>query len=136
MGKALPDEVSCMRIGLVQACPFLEMKVALVFYFCDASDLCKWTALQVKWKFDGISGILLLVTHVVGSSIFILRKEFEFFGILGADVDTLLEGLFRALDKGEYLMILGLILHKTYVVTHHLNRLDETVQMRSYNIWC
>ena len=23
---------------------------------------------------------------------------------------------------------------KTYVVTHHLNRLDETVQMRGHNI--
>ena len=27
------------------------------------------------------------------------------------------------------------ILHKEYVVTPHLNRLDETVQMRGHNIW-
>ena len=24
---------------------------------------------------------------------------------------------------------------KTYIVTPHLNRLDETVQMRGHNIW-
>ena len=38
----------------------------------------------------------------------------------------------RALDKREYLMILFLISH--LIVTHHLNCLDEPVQMRSHNI--
>ena len=38
MGKALPDELSCKWIGLVQACLFLEIKFALVFSFCDASS--------------------------------------------------------------------------------------------------
>ena len=45
----------------------------------------------------------------------------------------------RALDKGEYLVIIRdnfcLICIKTYVVTPHLNRLTETVQMRGHNIW-
>ena len=45
---------------------------------------------------------------------------------------------FRALDKREYLVIIRDILCisciKTYVVTPHLNRLDETVQMRGHNI--
>ena len=43
-----------------------------------------------------------------------------------------------ALDKNEYLVILMdnlSILHKTYVVIPHLNRIDETVQMRVHNIW-
>ena len=45
----------------------------------------------------------------------------------------------RALDKREYLMIVWdnfcEFCIKTYVVTSHLNRLDETVQMRGHNIW-
>ena len=39
----------------------------------------------------------------------------------------------RALDKRENLMILFLI-SQPYVVTPHLNRLAETVQMRGHNI--
>ena len=42
--------------------------------------------------------------------------------------------LYRALDKREYLVIIRdnfcLFCIKTYVVTPHLNCLDETVQMR------
>ena len=45
----------------------------------------------------------------------------------------------RALDKREYLVIIRDIFCqfycKTYFVTPHLNRLDETVQMRGHNIW-
>ena len=45
----------------------------------------------------------------------------------------------RALDKREYLVIIRdnfcQFFIKTYVVTLHLNRLDETVQMRGHNIW-
>ena len=45
----------------------------------------------------------------------------------------------RALDKREYLVIIKnnfcLFCIKTYVVTSHLNSLDETVQMRGHNIW-
>ena len=45
----------------------------------------------------------------------------------------------RALDKREYLVMIKDIFSyfciKTYVVTPHLNRLDETVQMRGHNIW-
>ena len=41
---------------------------------------------------------------------------------------------FRALEKRENKVIIRdnflLILHKMYVVTPHLNRLDETLQMR------
>ena len=41
--------------------------------------------------------------------------------------------------KREYLVIIGDNLcqfcTKTYVVTPHLIRLDETVQMRGHNIW-
>ena len=37
----------------------------------------------------------------------------------------------RALDKKEYLMI---VRDTFYVVSPHLNRLDETVQMRDHNI--
>ena len=44
----------------------------------------------------------------------------------------------RALDKREYLVIIGdnfcKFFIKTYVVTPHLNRLDKTVQMRGHNI--
>ena len=44
-----------------------------------------------------------------------------------------------ALDKKEYLVIITdnfcQFCTKTYVVTSHLNRLDETVQMRGHNIW-
>ena len=44
----------------------------------------------------------------------------------------------RAPDKREYWVIIwGNFLYfciKTYVVTPHLNRLDETVQMRGHNI--
>ena len=41
----------------------------------------------------------------------------------------------RALDKMEYLMISFLILSsKPYVVTPHLNRLVETVQLSGYNV--
>ena len=44
----------------------------------------------------------------------------------------------RALDKREYLVIIRdnfcQFCTKTYVVTTHLNRLDETVQMRGHNI--
>ena len=43
---------------------------------------------------------------------------------------------FRALDKRQYLMIFFLIFStKPYVVTPHLNCLNETVQMRGHNIW-
>ena len=45
----------------------------------------------------------------------------------------------RALDKREYLVIIRdnfcLFCFEPYVVTPHLNRLDETVQMRGHNIW-
>ena len=45
----------------------------------------------------------------------------------------------RALDKREYLVIIEdifcLFYIKTYVVTRHLNCLDEMVQMRGHNIW-
>ena len=45
----------------------------------------------------------------------------------------------RALDKREYLVIIRdnfcLFCIKTYDVTSHLNRLDETVRMRGHNIW-
>ena len=45
----------------------------------------------------------------------------------------------RALDKKEYLVIIWdnfcLFCIKSYVVIPHLNRLDETVQMRGHNIW-
>ena len=45
----------------------------------------------------------------------------------------------RALDKKEYLVIIRdnfcYFCIKAYVVTPHLNRLDETVQMRGHNIW-
>ena len=45
----------------------------------------------------------------------------------------------RALDKREYLVIIRdnfcLFCTKSYIVTPHLNRLDETVQMRGHNIW-
>ena len=42
----------------------------------------------------------------------------------------------RAQNKREYLMIIRemFILHKTYVVTPHLNRLDESAQMRGHNM--
>ena len=47
-------------------------------------------------------------------------------------------GKYRALDKREYLVIIRdnfcLFCIKAYVVTPHLNRLDETVQMRGHNI--
>ena len=45
----------------------------------------------------------------------------------------------RGLDKKEYLVIISdnfcKFCIKTFVVTPHLNRLDETVQMRGHNIW-
>ena len=45
----------------------------------------------------------------------------------------------RALDKREYLVIIGdnfcKFCIKTYVMTPHLNRLVKTVQMRGHNIW-
>ena len=44
----------------------------------------------------------------------------------------------RALDKREYLVIIKdnfcLFCFEPYVVTPHLNHLDETVQMRGHNI--
>ena len=41
----------------------------------------------------------------------------------------------RALDKREYLMIIfSYFSLKPYVVTTHLSRLAETVQMRGHNI--
>ena len=44
----------------------------------------------------------------------------------------------RAVDKRKYLVVIGDNLYKfcikTYVVTPHLNCLDETVQMRGHNI--
>ena len=47
--------------------------------------------------------------------------------------------VFRALDKMENLMInrnnFCLFCMKPYVVTPHLNRLNETVQMNGDNIW-
>ena len=36
---------------------------------------------------------------------------------------------------GDNLGYFLLILHKIYVVTPPLNRLDETVQIRGHNIW-
>ena len=43
---------------------------------------------------------------------------------------------FRGLSKGEYLLIIrDKFCTKSYVVTLHLNCLDETVQMRGQNIW-
>ena len=46
---------------------------------------------------------------------------------------------FRALDKREYFLIISdsfcKFCLKTYVVTRHLNRLEETVQMRGHNVW-
>ena len=46
---------------------------------------------------------------------------------------------FRALDKREYLMIIRdnfyQLCIETYVVTPHLNRLVETVQMRGHYLW-
>ena len=45
----------------------------------------------------------------------------------------------RAVDKREYLVIIRdnfcSFCLKTYDLTLHLNRLDETVQMRGHNIW-
>ena len=45
----------------------------------------------------------------------------------------------RALDKREYMMIIRdnfcELFIKTYVVTAHLNRLEEVVQMKGHNIW-
>ena len=47
--------------------------------------------------------------------------------------------LYRALDKSEYLVIIRdnfcNLCIKPYVVTTHLNRLNEMVQMRGNNIW-
>ena len=44
--------------------------------------------------------------------------------------------LCRALGKGEYKMIIfSHFSLKPYVVTPHLNRLIETVQMRGHNIY-
>ena len=47
-------------------------------------------------------------------------------------------GVDRALHKREYMLVIRDIFCyfsiKTYVVTPHLNRLDETVQMRGHNI--
>ena len=41
----------------------------------------------------------------------------------------------RALDKREYLMInFSYFSSKPYVVTPHLNRLNETVEVRGHNI--
>ena len=46
--------------------------------------------------------------------------------------------LYRALDKRKYLAIIrdnfSYFSSEPYVVTPHLNCLDETVQMRGYNI--
>ena len=51
----------------------------------------------------------------------------------------IIEALYRALDKSEYWVIIGdnlcLFCLKTYVVTPHLNHLNEMVQMRGQNIW-
>ena len=45
----------------------------------------------------------------------------------------------RAVDKLEYLVIIRdnfcSFCIKSYVVTPHLNRLDETVQMRGHKVW-
>ena len=53
-------------------------------------------------------------------------------------VSTLRNIQVRALDQREYLVIIEAnfcqFCTKTYVVTPHLNRLDETVQIRSHNI--
>ena len=48
--------------------------------------------------------------------------------------------LCRAVDKREYLVIIwdtfvNFAFKHIYIVTPHLNRLDETVQMRGHNIW-
>ena len=47
--------------------------------------------------------------------------------------------MYRALDKREYLVIIRdnfcIFCFEPYVVTPHLNCLDETVQMRGHNIW-
>ena len=58
---------------------------------------------------------------------------------LRTDASWSLEVGDRALDKTEYLVIIRdkfcQFSAKTYVVTPHLNRLDETVQMRGHNKW-
>ena len=40
----------------------------------------------------------------------------------------------RALDKKGYLMIISDFSLKPYIVTPHLNRRNETVQMRNHNV--
>ena len=40
----------------------------------------------------------------------------------------------RALDRREYLMIIFVISRQNYVLTPHLNHLNEMVQMRGHNI--
>ena len=58
---------------------------------------------------------------------------------VGLDLLKWVCGNFRAVGKREYLVIIRdnfcKFCSKTYVVTPHLNRLNETVQMRGYNIW-
>ena len=46
--------------------------------------------------------------------------------------------IFRAPHKREYLVIIRVnssFSAKNHIVTPHLNRLNETVQMRGHNIW-
>ena len=63
--------------------------------------------------------------------------------MVGPDEDSsstskLFANLTRAIDKREYLVTIRdnffLFCIKTYVVTPHLNHLDEMVQMRGHNI--
>ena len=68
-----------------------------------------------------------------------LRSEAKYYKV--ASSESISIPLSRALDtcKREYLVILRdnfrKFCIKTYVVIHHLNRLDETAQMRGHTIW-
>ena len=57
----------------------------------------------------------------------------------GTYSSNILQYSYKALDKREYLVIIRdnfcQFCTKTYVVTPHLNCLNETVQMRGHNIW-
>ena len=71
-----------------------------------------------------------------------LIEELKFFKTIKPAVShktCQFQGKHRALDKRDYLAIIRDNYYynwiKSYVVTLHLNRLDETVQMRGHNIW-
>ena len=51
------------------------------------------------------------------------------------DTGMMPEKRHRALDKGVFDDNFSYFSPKLYVVTPHLNRLIETVQMRGHNIW-